>query len=376
MGLYKAFLGTIAMLFVSVTLLGGTATLAQVSPPSMWNHVSTYNEGFFSPGEFRILGDKREVPSRLLVLDHSASDQMLARLRLEDGSPIGRTVQSGQGPGEVSGRGMEISLFSDGGVLLWDGGQRRANVYSADLRFEGQVEGLQNLSVDPVALVNDSTLVGVTSASTSNLFRLYRLHRDSRSIRVVEEPLITIDATEHELLDQGQLDKNFMIRQGVTRRIEQGLYFGFIFGSLVVGINENGLEWVTAEPVSHALPVYNFRDGNAVVAPRLDKFARGILDLTGDASHLYVLYSGQKIEDTGMLGQVTGDVAGKMEAIHHSNRLFVFDRTTGKFIKEMRLPIRAKGIEITSRYAVLLTTEDREAPTFEVYRIPETHDTP
>lgn len=357
------------MLVVSITLLGDTATLAQVSPPSTWTHVGTYNEGFFSPGEFRILGDKREAPSRLLVLDHYASDQALARLRLEDGSPISRVVRSGQGPGEVSGEGMEISLFSDGGVFLWDGGQRRANVYSADLRFEGQVEGLQNLSVDPVALVNDSTLVGVTFASTSTLFKLYRLHRDSGSIRVAEEPLTTVDATDHGLLDQGQLDENFMLRQGVARRIEEELYFGFTFGSLVVGISENGLGWATDEPVNHALPVYDFRDGNTFAAPDVGKFAKGILDLTGNASHLYVLYSGQKIEDTGILERVAGNIAGKMEAIHHSNRLFVFDRTTGEFIKEVRLPIRAKSIEITSRYAVLFTTEDREAPTFEVYRI-------
>ena len=368
----------IAVLILLSIFLTDTATFAQVSSPSTWTHVATYDEGFFSPGEFRILGGEKEEPRRLLVLDHYASDQALARLRLEDGSPIGRTIQFGQGPGEVSGRGMEISMFSDGGVLLWDNGQRRANVYGPNLRFRGQVEGLQDLSVDPVALVNDSTLAVGMSVSTTDLFRLYRLHRGSGSIRVAEKPLATIETTDHELLDRGQLDENFMIRQGVARRVEDGLYFGFMFGSLVTGVTEKGLRWTTAEPVNHALPVYNFRDGNAVVAPRLDKFSRGILDLTGDSSHLYVLYSGQKIGgDRGLLGQITGrDVAAEREAISHSDRLFVFDRTTAEFVREIRLPIRARGIDVTSRYAVLYVTEEREAPTFEVYRIPEADDTP
>lgn len=354
-----------------------SATFAQVPSPSTWPHVSTYDDGFFSPGEFRILGNKKEKPNILLVLDHYASDQALARLRLEDGSPIGRTVQFGQGPGEVSGRGMEISLFSDGGVLLWDNGQRRANVYGPDLRFEGQVDGLQDLPVDPVALVNDSTLAVGMSLATSDLFRLFRLHRGSESIRVAEEPIATIKTTDHEVLDRGQLDENFMIRQGRARRVEDGLYFGFMFGSLVTGMNEKGLQWATEEPVNHTLPVYNFQDGNVVVSPRLDEFARGILDLTGDGSHLYVLYSGQKIgDDRGLLGQITGrDVAAEREALSHSDRLFVFDRTTGKFVREMRLPIRARSIDITSRYAVLYVTEERETPTFEVYRIPDTDDT-
>lgn len=368
---------TAGLILLSMFLVD-TATFAQVSSPSTWSHVATYDEGFYSPSEFRILGGEKEGPRRLLVLDHSASDQMLARLRLEDGSPVGRTIQSGQGPGEVSGRGMEISQFSDGGVLLWDGSHRRANIYDADLRFEGQVDGLQNLSVDPVALVNDSLLAVGMSASTSDLFRLYRLHRGSESVRVAEEPLVTIETTDHELLDQGQLGENFMIRQGVARRVEDGLYFGFMFGSLVTGMTENGLRWATTEPMNHTLPVYNFRDGNAFVAPRLDKFSRGILDLTGNASHLYVLYSGQKFgDDRGPLTQISErDVAAGMEAISHSKRLLVFDRHTGEFVREMRLPIRARGIEVTSRYAVLYVTEERDAPTFEVYRIPETDDTP
>lgn len=366
-----------SIFFVLNLLLIGRVAFAQLPSPSSWNHVATYDEGFFNPGEFRILGGGKE-PSVLLVLDHSASDQMLARLRLDDGTTVGHTIRSGRGPGEVSGKGMEISQFSDGGVLLWDSGHRRASVYDADLRFEGQVHGLQGLSVDPVALVNDSTLAVVMSSSTSELFRLYRLHQASESVHVAEEPLVTIKTVDHEVLDQGQLDENFMIRQGVARRIEDELYFGFMFGSLVTGMTENGLTWATTRPVNHALPVYNFRDGNAFVAPPLDKFSRGVLDLTGDESHLYVLYSGQKFEDDrGLLERITQrDVADGMEAIDHSDRLFVFDRATGAFVREMRLPIRAKALEVTSRYVVLLATEERDAPAFEVYRVPEPDNAP
>lgn len=355
-------------------LLLDPASFAQIPSPSTWTHVATYDEGFFSPSDFRILGGENEEPRRLLVLDNRASDQMLARLRLDDGSPIGRTVQSGPGPGRVSGRGMGISLFSEGGVLLWDDGNRRANVYTADLPFQGQVKGLPDLAERPVALVNDSTLAVGTSAS-SVLFRLYRLHRGSKSIRVTKKPLASIETTDHEVLSQGQLDENPMIRQGVTRRLGETLYFGYTFGSLVTGMTENGLQWATTEPVNHALPVYDFRskstkEATTYTSPDVVKFPWGILDLAGDGSHLYALYSGQKVE------KPAGNIAGSLEAIRHSNRLFVFDRATGKFIKEMRLPIRARALEVTSRYAVLFATEDRDAPTFEVYRFSEADGTP
>jgi len=354
------------------------ATFAQIPSPSAWNHMATHDEGFFSPVDFRILEGEKTKPSRLLVLDNRASDQALARLRLEDGSPIGRTVQSGPGPDRVSGRGMEIGLFSNGSVLLWDSGNRRANVYSADLRFQDQVEGLQDLSVGSAVLVNDSTLAVSVSTSASNLFRLYRLRRNSGSVRVAEKPITTIETTDHRVLSRGQLGGNPMIRQGVARRVGDRLYFGYVFGSLVISITETGLQWATSEPVNHALPTYDFQDRTMTgektrttyTAPDRSKFAQGILDLAGDASHLYVLYSGQKVDQT------MGDMAAGVEAIRHSDRLFVFDRATGTFVKKMRLPIRAKSIEVTSRYTVLFATEERDAPTFEVYRFPETDGTP
>lgn len=374
----KIIRGLSAWFILLNIFLFDAVTFAQIPSPSAWDHVATHDEGFFSPVDFRILEGEKTKPSRLLVLDSRASDQALARLRLEDGSPIGRTVQAGPGPGRVSGQGMGISLFSDGSVLLWDGGNRRANVYSADLRFQHQVEGLQDLSVSSAALVNDSTLAVSVSVSASNLFRLYRLRQNSESVRVTEKPITTIETTDHKLLSQGQLDRNPMIRQGVARRVGDQLCFGYMFGSVVIGITETGLQWVTSEPVNHALPTYDFQDRTTTgertrttyTAPDRSKFAQGILDLAGDASHLYVLYSGQKVEQT------MGDMAVGVEAIRHSDRLFVFDRATGTFVKKMRLPIRAKSIEVTSQYAVLFATEERDAPTFEVYRFPETGGTP
>lgn len=374
----KTFVRVVLNLFFLSVVLGSTTTFAQIPSPSTWEHAATYNEGFFSPADFRILEGKKQKPSRLLVLDNRASDRILARLRLEDGSPVGRTVRSGPGPGRVSGRGMELSLFSDGGVLLWDGGNRRANVYSADLRFQGQVEGLENFSANHVALVNDSTLAVGLSVSASDLFKLYRLRRGPGSIRIAEEPLATIKTTEHPVLSRGPLDENFMLREGSGRRVGNELYFGYAFGSLVVGATETGLQWATTEPVNHVLPSYDFREQSTAgektrttyTAPSVDEHPLGILDLAGDASHLYALYSGQNVDQT------TNNRAAEVEATRHSNRLFVFDRVTGRFVKEMHLPIRARRIEVTSRHTVLLATEERDAPTFKVYQFPETEDTP
>jgi len=359
-------------LFWSILLLGAAflTSMGQAQPldPSDWHHAATHDEGFFAPDEFRLIGDG--PPTSALVLDHQSPDQALARLRLEDGSPIGHTVQTGQGPGEVSGQGMRMSRFSDGKVLLWDGGQRQAYVYDADLRFVGQIKGMDDVPADPAALVNDSTLATVVSVPSGDLFRLYRLHSGPESLRIAEEPLVTLETSEHQQLNHEQLDENIMIRQGLPHRAGDELYYGFTFGSLVVGMDEEGLRWATTDPVDHTLPVYGFQDGNAVVAPSLDEVPKGVLDLAVDESHLYVLYSGQKIGNGGgLLNTLTGaDIGEQIEAINHSDRLFAFDRTSGEFIAEVRLPIRAKGIEMTEQYVMLHVTEERKAPSFEVYR--------
>lgn len=336
---------------------------------STWEHIATY-DGLTAPEKMRLPASDN-APESALLLDSQALDQMAANLRLDDKSIIGQAIRSGEGPGELSGRGLGMSQFSGGGVLMWDGGERNAHVYDAQLHFEGQVRGIERTSRGRTLLVNDSTMAVIVHTPGPALINLYRLHRETGSIHIEDEPVTTIYTTDDELLANSELEENIMLRQGAHRRVGDQLFFALNYSSIVLCISENGLEWVAADPVNHSLPVYDFRDDEWVVAPAAEEFPQGVLDVAADRSYLYVLYSGQQAERPGGLFSrfTTGDIEAEVERVRHSDRLFVFERDSGTYVTEATLPLRAKALDVNNGHIGLLTDE-RDSPTIEIYRKP------
>lgn len=339
-------------------------------PLDAWEHVATY-DGFVAPDKIRLPASENS-PVLALLLDSQALDQMVAELRLDDKSIVGQAIRSGDGPGEVSGRGLGMSLFSDGGVLVWDGGAREASVYDRQLQFEGQVRGVEHTSRGRTLLVNDSTMAVIVHTPGPELINLYRLHRESGAVRIEDEPVTSIQTTDDALLADSELEENIMLRQGTHRRVGDQLFFALNYSSIVLSISEDGLEWATADPENHSLPVYDFRDDGWVMAPAAEDFPQGTLDVAADESYLYVLYSGQQAERPGGLFSrfTTGDIEAEVERIRHSDRLFIFERDSGAYLEEIILPVRAKAMDVSNEYIGLITDE-RESPTIEIYRMPK-----
>lgn len=346
-----------------------SSTYSQQTSRGYWNHVATYDEGFAAPYDFDLLVNDDGVPASVVAIDPFASNQVLSRIRLDDARVVGPAIASGQGPGELSGENIKISRFSDGGFLVWDNGQQRANVYTSDLQFQAQVRGVSGI-VGELFLVNDSTVAVSDFNPGSTLFALHRLDREDGVYRLSEAPVATVDVSDDPALDQGAIDENVMLRQGVHQTTGEQAFFGFTYGSLVLALREDRVRWATTAPPQHELPLYEYRDGNAIVAPDVTEHPLGILDLTSDGRYVYVLYSGAQVDRAGLVARMTGAIQRRLEKARHSDRLYVLDQSNGQVVADERLPTRARAISVAGDYLALLTHE-RDEPAFEIYELPQ-----
>jgi len=262
-----------------------------------------------------------------------------------------------------------MSRFSDGSFLVWDSGQQRANVYNSDLQFQTQVRGISGL-VGELFLVNDSTVAVSDYSRGPTIFAMHHLNREDGIYRLSEEPIAMVETSDDPALNQGEIDENVMLRQGVHHTTDEGAFFGFTHGSLVLALNEDSLRWATTEPIQHELPLYEYRDGNATVAPDVTEHPLGILDLTSNDRYLYVLYSGSKVDRAGLIARMTGAIQRRLEKVRHSDRLYVLDQSNGEVVANESLPTRSRAISVAGDYLALITHE-RDEPTFEIYELPE-----
>lgn len=354
------------LLFVS----GLPSAHAQSPDTFTWEHVATYGEGFFAPDTFWLTVNEEEQtpPQTALVLDSQSDDQLLAMLHLDDARPVGRTITAGQGPGELSGNGLAASRFADGGVFVWDDGQRRAQVYTSELALVGTVNDPESVLASRTMLVNDTTLVTIVNTPGTEFMRLHRLQqRNGRGV-VDPNPVRVVKTVDHALLDASPIVENTMLRQFQHARSGDMLFTVSLFSSHLIALRESGIAWASTAPADQPFPEYAFREGNTIYAPSVDEVPVGMLDVASDDSYVYALYSGEKV-DSNMSPFSRSKIAAAIERIYHSDRLFIYDRNTGEWITEVTLPIRAKAIDVNNGYVGLLTDEAEE-PTFEVYRMP------
>lgn len=360
---------TFSFIFIGFFTVSSISAQHQVGKPS-WDEVATYDSGLIAPHDLRLVVEGNNVAAAIL-LDNQAPDQHVAYVRLEDAEPVYRPIPEGRGPAEVSGRGMALSLFSDMGVFLWDHGNRRALIFDSTLDFLGQLRGLPSYIPRDLYLVNDSTVVSVSNRLGEDLFELYRLERASDSPPALsDDPILTLSIAAHASLESSDIADNILLRQSQHRRIEDQLVLGLNYSSITISMSEDGYDWVTDEPVKQNLPQYDYRDGNTITAPRADKFPVGIRGIAGDSDHVYVLYSDQQARSPGLLdAAMPSRLEREMERVMHTDQLLIFDRRTGNYLKEARLPVRAIAIDVREGFLGLIAHEG-SAPSIAIYRMP------
>lgn len=360
---------TVSFIFIGIFAVSSIFAQHRVVEHS-WEHVSFYDSGFISPLDLTLIVENDSVSTAILI-DNQAPDQHVAHIRLRDGEPQYRPIRAGDGPGEVSGRGIAVSLFSDNGIFLWDFGNRRALIFDSTFNFVGQVRNIPSSSPRDLYLANDSTVVSMANRMDDTLFELYRLRMTNDSHPILSDtPILSLSIDDHPSLASSDLADNVLLRQSKHRRVDDQLVLGFNFSSITLVLSEHGYHWITDEPVSQELPRYDFRDGNTITAPSANEFPVGTRGIAADDDHIYVLFSDQQARSPGILDSVMrSGIEREMERVMHTDRLFILDRETGEFLQEVKLPRRALAIDIREGFLGLISHEGTE-PSVAIYRMP------
>jgi hypothetical protein len=333
-----------------------------------WEHLATFEEGIVAPSAVRLLHVNDHV--KVLLKDEMFSEHILGSYRFPEQGVVTHPVELGNGPGELSAQGLAISSFSDGRIFVWDDGNRRALVYAEDFGSFSRVDGLQYGLPGRTVLVNDSTVAVYARVPGPEILRIHRLNQSDRGFAVEREPLMRIYASEHHTLQP--LADNPMLRQGAHRRMGDTLFLSWNYSSIIVAIDESGIQWVSQDAGEQPLPVYDFEEGDGwMVAPAADEFAAGVLDLAVDGDAVYVLFQPDPVSlpQRRLFAFRATEAERAVERARHSARLFILDRRSGRLQAERELPMRAKALDVLHDTIGLLSDEG-DAPSLSIYRMP------
>jgi hypothetical protein len=212
-----------------------------------------------------------------------------------------------------------------------------------------------------MALVNDSTVAVLNFSATEELFTLHRLTRAADHAVVTDEPLVTLTTAAHPALQP--MVANPLLRQGWFHRQEDALCWGVRYSSVVLCFDEEGLQFASTAPGE--MPVPDFRNEPGVYeAPDASKYPSGIVDVSADDRHVYVLFSDRKVSRLRALRvAVTGGMSGLeslLDDVLHTDTVHVLDRQTGALVRTLTLPVRGGHLQVVGESAYLLNTIDGE----------------
>ncbi len=296
----------------------------------------------------------------LAVVDYDSPERIVSIMRMPDGETLG-SLREGQGPSELSRGGLKyIHPLTRNRLWVWDGGARRGIV------LDGMEE--QSTIHRPSALLfvplNDTAAVSYGN-SRSQLATYHRIDLEAGSI---DDPHFGIEYADHS--DMQPLHQNYLLKQGAFAADDDALFIGLHFGSHVYRVAAEGLGFETFEPARIPIPPPASDDGS-IMAPDNADHPQTALALSVDGDELYVLFSGvqlQMSEAQAMLLAARGRLDAVLEEAETSDRLLVYDKYTGEFLREVRLPVRARDVEIRGEDVYILTVDDMP-PTIIRYRM-------
>ena len=304
-----------------------------------------------NPTDFYLLEDDQAV-----LIDRDRPDCALALVQMPSGEHR-QCYRIGQGPGEIQSRGTKVMYrFSDGRLWLTDGG--RPKIYASDLEFIGNVRGGRG-SFSRMLPINDSTVVATPFIGAEAFLHFYRM---DPSGTLSEEPIHSVQLDSSSPLFP--VTQNFMLNQGPYAGREDALFMGFNYSSHLVKVTARGIHSVNDDPADIPFPEYNLGDNGGYEAPNSADFPECTMGIATDEQYVYVLHHGETF-DIGpvrqLIAMARGRIAAKIEAWELTDRVFIYDGTTGDFVREIQLPVRARKVRVTDRYLYVLTISDGPA---------------
>ena len=275
---------------------------------------------------------------------------------------ITENLKSANGPGEVHSTFYKrVSTFSNGNILLWDGGRRALTKFSDDLKYLDDINGEPlNSSILQAGLINDSTLVLVENDGES-IFKAYRIQENEI---IGNDPLWKVSFDEYPKLNGL---KNFILMQAMyLKNYENILYVTFQHSSIIIGLDHKGILFINDKPDENLFPEFD-PENPTYSLPRMGSYEEGVRDFDVDGDYIFVIYKG---ETTSKWEQIRAQnrFDELIEEIKHSKRLLIYERITGDFVYETALPKDAKQISVVGNDFYLLNSLE-DYPTIYRYQL-------
>ncbi|WP_142454940.1 hypothetical protein [Gracilimonas mengyeensis] len=307
-------------------------------------------EMIYDPYNMWLVGDHG------VVINDIADEQRTLKLFDFSSGSLIQAMRSGRGPGEVSPVYYKRSTsFSNGDIFLWDAGRKRMTRYSSDLEYKTDIRGNQSItgSIYQAGLINDSTLFTVDF--TEEVFKAWRIRKGGIKGKT---PLWSINRTEQTEFDPLA---NFTLLQTLFYSNFDGvLYIAFEFSSQVMAVDEEGIVFINSEPDNIPLPPNDEQSEQSgrYSLPEMGKYPEGARDITVDSSYMYLLMHGGSISKWQQLRYATNFDA-LIEKVNHTKRLLIYDRYSGAFLEEKKLPILSRQAKVRGDSIYLLKTLGR-----------------
>ncbi len=305
------------------------------------------NAHLLDPYDFWMLND-----DLALVSDPANNEFPVYILDLVSGNIVAN-IRAGNGPSEVHPTFYKrVSRFSNGDIFLWTWGQNRANIFYDRLQYLRMLDGEPvRQTLYQVSLLNDST-VCIVDVHPDSFLKLFRLH-EGYDVKD-EKSLLSISIHDHDFL--------FPLRNHIqkqTIRIDsdgESLYMGFEYSSLLLRINEYGIQWYTFIPFE--LPVPDVYEEEGIYAlPDISRHPLGILDIAVDDRFLYVILSNEKLSRVRFLRHIANPDK-LIDEMKHRDIVHRYDKENGSYLDSFQLPVSAKRIDVTDDALYLLHSYD------------------
>lgn len=267
----------------------------------------------------------------------------------------------GQGPGEVaqSGRGY-LALYGGSQIWLHDTGLQRITIYDAALEPVDQMTITGSMRSLPLG---DSLIANVPFGRKGIVDVLEASKRIEGAN--LEETLWVYHAKEREAFEV--VPNNFVLKYGPIASCGETIVTGFDFASYLLRIREDGSDLLKDGPEEIPFP-----PPDPDLPPERARLPnwfnpRATLDLACDETSIYALFSGKSVSrararSLDLAGRLTRAKRAEMNArVRRSDRLHVYDRATGAFVHEVRLPVEVRQLAATKDELYLLVHE-KEGP--------------
>lgn len=344
----------ILLFFSTLLLLNNQIILAQ-----SFDLVGVQNSNIYSPSEIFVLDE-----NKIVTVELTNKFGVLNLIDLDTGNLLA-TQPAGRGPGELSQKGKKlITLTSDNSLWVWDNGRRRAFLYDKNLKYLNDVISDDKTVTDAIYL-NDSTVVVRKMFDTNIVACLNKLIGN----RISNESYYCFQ--NGSIKNLSSIKRNPLLNQGPMVKFGKRSYLGFDFTSTILTLASEFNTDTLKTPYYVSFPEIKNRRGNTIEAPDHGKNPITTIDIASDGDNIFVLYSGKKFESNlikQFTGFITGELAHEMEKSDNASDVFMFDKETGKFIKNLTLPNISKRIEVYGDYFYTLSYVDKNY-TINKYRL-------